>query len=754
MGHPHHLGLGPIVTVRHLTQRSVRPSRRLRERQPVLVAVFGPQSQVGAIATPSVEAIVEGAAGAFCVFDERLRCAYLNTRAVQLAGELAGRTLTRADVVHRAVAEVLPQFAGSDVEAQVLTAVDAQRSVVFELPLGRRWFHARVSPSLHGVTVAIHEITERKVADAARRRHAQQQSALAELAQRAATGHDLQGQLEAAVDAIVPILGADLALVAEHEPAEGRFRPRAVVGCAPEAFAAPASLLQQAIDDGDAVVWDDDCGTAAIVAPGLGVGGGIAVSVPGPDGPFGALAVLTRQHRTFERDEIDFVRAAAGVLATAVERARRGHVLGEVREAERRRIARALHDEVLQDLSHAVTLAAQPTRPGQREPPTLAILRRVGEHMRAAIHDLRLNEEESRPIGDQLEELVGDHRRLAPHWTLELRMRALPTRPLGHSGTELLRIVGEALTNARRHAEAMTVTVRVWASSGCLWADVQDDGRGFDPESAHQGRDRNGLVGMRERAVLVGGRVTVTSVAGEGTTVRISVPLGDRASADERLRLLLVEDHATVREAMAAALEAEPDVRDVRQACSLAEARAMLDDVDVAVIDLVLPDGSGADLIEDVRRRSPDAQALIITARTDRLAAASAVERGAAGVLSKEGHLHDVMAAIRRLRRGEPLMPLTEVVELLRLAGQRRERELDDRRVLDSLTPREHEVLQLLADGLDNREAAARLHVSPRTHRNHVANILGKLGVHSQLQALLFALRYGIVEITDQRESG
>lgn len=401
-----------------------------------------------------------------------------------------------------------------------------------------------------------------------------------------------------------------------------------------------------------------------------------------------------------------------------------------------------------------MTLAAQPTRPGQREPPTLAILRRVGEHMRAAIHDLRLNEEESRPIGDQLEELVGDHRRLAPHWTLELRMRALPTRPLGHSGTELLRIVGEALTNARRHAEAMTVTVRVWASSGCLWADVQDDGRGFDPESAHQGRDRNGLVGMRERAVLVGGRVTVTSVAGEGTTVRISVPLGDRASADERLRLLLVEDHATVREAMAAALEAEPDVRDVRQACSLAEARTMLDDVDVAVIDLVLPDGSGADLIEDVRRRSPDAQALIITARTDRLAAASAVERGAAGVLSKEGHLHDVMAAIRRLRRGEPLMPLTEVVELLRLAGQRRERELDDRRVLDSLTPREHEVLQLLADGLDNREAAARLHVSPRTHRNHVANILGKLGVHSQLQALLFALRYGIVEITDQRESG
>src|SRR3954447_24778849 len=131
-------------------------------------------------------------------------------------------------------------------------------------------------------------------------------------------------------------------------------------------------------------------------------------------------------------------------------------------------------------------------------------------------------------------------------------------------------------------------------------------------------------------------------------------------------RRLLVEDQAAVGEAMAAALEAEPDVGDVRQAGSLAEARTMTDDVDIAVIDLVLPDGSGADLIGDVRRHSPDAQALIITARPDRSAAASAVERGAAGVISKEAHLPDVMAAIRRLRRGEPLMPLAEVVELLR----------------------------------------------------------------------------------------
>jgi DNA-binding NarL/FixJ family response regulator len=126
---------------------------------------------------------------------------------------------------------------------------------------------------------------------------------------------------------------------------------------------------------------------------------------------------------------------------------------------------------------------------------------------------------------------------------------------------------------------------------------------------------------------------------------------------------------------------------------------------------------------------------------------ARAVERGAAAVLHKATHLHDVVAAVRRLRAGETLIPLDEVVELLRVAGRAREREIDELRLIGSLTTREREVLQLLADGLDTSRIAARLHISPRTQRNHVANILAKLRVHSQLQALVFALRHGIVEV-------
>jgi DNA-binding NarL/FixJ family response regulator len=103
--------------------------------------------------------------------------------------------------------------------------------------------------------------------------------------------------------------------------------------------------------------------------------------------------------------------------------------------------------------------------------------------------------------------------------------------------------------------------------------------------------------------------------------------------------------------------------------------------------------------------------------------------------------------AVRRLQAGETLLPLGEVLELLRVAGSQREREYDDRQAIAQLTPREREVLQALADGLNTRQIAERLHISIRTERNHVASILAKLGVHSQLQAVVVALRYEIVEI-------
>ena len=273
---------------------------------------------------------------------------------------------------------------------------------------------------------------------------------------------------------------------------------------------------------------------------------------------------------------------------------------------------------------------------------------------------------------------------------------------------------------------------------------------------------------MRERARSLGGDLMIESKPGKGTKVSFEMGLKTEPEAEpeEEVRILLVDDHASIREALASTFEGEgfqvvgqagslSEARrmpeETGQAGSMAEARGMLDEmkqpIDVAVVDLGLPDGYGADLIKELREKNPQAQALILSASFDRAQIARAVEAGAAGVLNKTAHLDEVVEAVRRLRAGETLMPLEEVVGLLRYAGAHREQEYEARHAIEKLTPREREVLQALAEGLDSEEIAKQLQISLKTERNHMASILSKLGVHSQLQALVFALSHGVVEI-------
>lgn len=202
-----------------------------------------------------------------------------------------------------------------------------------------------------------------------------------------------------------------------------------------------------------------------------------------------------------------------------------------------------------------------------------------------------------------------------------------------------------------------------------------------------------------------------------------------------------------MREAIAAMFEREPGFQVAGQAASLAEARLLLEEVDVTVVDLGLPDGYDGDLISELREVNPRAQALVLSVSLDRSEIARAIQSGAGGTVNKTAGLAEVVDSVRRLRAGEMLIPLEEVVELLRYAGQLREQEHTDRQAIDRLTRREREVLQLLAEGLDSQAIADRLHITLRTERNHIANILTKLDVHSQLQAVVFALRYDVVKI-------
>ena len=220
------------------------------------------------------------------------------------------------------------------------------------------------------------------------------------------------------------------------------------------------------------------------------------------------------------------------------------------------------------------------------------------------------------------------------------------------------------------------------------------------------------------------------------------------------LRVLLVDDHLAFRQPLAFLLGREPDLAVVGQAGSLAEARPLLAAADVALVDLGLPDGDGAGLIRELRAANPRARAVVLTASADPKRLAPAVAAGAAGVLHKACSIAEIVAALRRLAAREALLSPTEAVALLRLAGERRERERAADAAIARLTPHELEVLAALADGLSDREIADRLRVRGETVRTHLVNLLRKLGVDSRLQAVVFAVRHGLVDLRDGTDGG
>src|SRR5215207_118039 len=219
---------------------------------------------------------------------------------------------------------------------------------------------------------------------------------------------------------------------------------------------------------------------------------------------------------------------------------------------------------------------------------------------------------------------------------------------------------------------------------------------------------------------------------------------------DGPIRVLLVEDHASFRQALAFMLEREPGFEVAEQVGALAKARELdweaLENVEVAIVDLALPDGDGLDLIEDLSSQ-PRTMTLVLSASLEPGRFARAVEAGASGVLHKSTPIKDIVEAVRKLRAGEALLSPAEVVEMLRLVGRERQEQHAARQAVERLTPREKEVLQALAEGLESREIAEKLNVTVETERTHMVNILHKLGVHSRLQALVFAARHGVVEI-------
>jgi PAS domain S-box-containing protein len=210
-------------------------------------------------------------------------------------------------------------------------------------------------------------------------------------------------------------------------------------------------------------------------------------------------------------------------------RKRAEEALRRVRDSERKRIARDLHDGPLQDLSFStaamgmILLQADDPRLGERLQAAIEAVRRGAQGLREVVNDLRIEDEEGRSFAEIIEALVRLNRTMARD-DVEIGLevgQGIPLAPLEETGTQVSRVIREALTNARRHAGAKKISVSLEMEGNDLIAEVSDDGSGFGPEAT----PGVGMASMRERAALVGGELQIEREAGRGTSVRLRAPL-------------------------------------------------------------------------------------------------------------------------------------------------------------------------------------------------------------------------------------
>jgi DNA-binding NarL/FixJ family response regulator len=229
------------------------------------------------------------------------------------------------------------------------------------------------------------------------------------------------------------------------------------------------------------------------------------------------------------------------------------------------------------------------------------------------------------------------------------------------------------------------------------------------------------------------------------------VPAAVRATSGEPIRVLVVDDHALFRRGLEMVLAQESDIEVVGEAGDGAEAVAKAAEMlpDIVLLDVRMPKRSGIEACIAIKDVAPSAKIIMLTISDEEADLYEAIKAGATGYLLKEISIDEVASAIRAVAGGQSLISpsmasklLTEFATMIKRTGERQQVPAP------RLTERELEVLRLVAKGLNNRDIARSLFISENTVKNHIRNILEKLQLHSRMEAVVYAVREKLLEIT------
>ena len=221
----------------------------------------------------------------------------------------------------------------------------------------------------------------------------------------------------------------------------------------------------------------------------------------------------------------------------------------------------------------------------------------------------------------------------------------------------------------------------------------------------------------------------------------------------ESLRVMLVDDHEVVRQGLRALLEAEDDIEVVAEADNgpSAVSLASAHQPDVVVMDVRMPEGSGVEACRAIRDERPDAQVIMLTSFSDDEALFNSIMAGAAGFVLKQIRGRDLVDAIRTVGAGRSLLDPDVTKRVLERLRKAKFDEKDPK--LSRLSPQEERILDMIGDGLTNREIAAKIHLSDKTVKNYVSTILQKLEVARRAEAASYVARVRAEQHQQQHHS-
>ncbi|MED3969674.1 response regulator transcription factor [Priestia megaterium] len=210
-----------------------------------------------------------------------------------------------------------------------------------------------------------------------------------------------------------------------------------------------------------------------------------------------------------------------------------------------------------------------------------------------------------------------------------------------------------------------------------------------------------------------------------------------------KIKILIADDHHVVRKGLVFFLQTQPDLEIVGEASNGEEALKLATSLEphIVLMDLSMPVLDGVEATKELKKQAPHIQVMILTSFSDQDHVIPALEAGASGYQLKESDPDELVAAIRKLMNGENQLHPKVTTHLLTRLTKSSEKKVN---FIDHLTKREKDVLKEIAKGKSNKEIGAALHITEKTVKTHVSNILSKLGVQDRTQAALYAVQHGI----------